>query len=151
MPVTSPSTVLRQKLIGVINAEFAPENITAASDRLDESLGWDGTYVAVHPDIEEAYERDSQVQLARVIVQFYGRWDKRVDPKQQVDPTAIETLAERFKRACHAASSYVGSQHDWFFQVERIEYPNDPTGNKTRFVAAVTGWAQNPSLVETTG
>lgn len=148
---TSPFTVLRARLKTIIDTEFAAEGIVAQNDRLHESLGVDGPVAGIFPDASRTLDDNVQVRTYGVVVQVFNRWDKRIDPKQVVDPATIEEWSERFMRACEANSTYVGDAHDWFFQVGDIEFPDDPTGNKSRFLAEVTGVAQNPAVVETTG
>lgn len=149
-PITSPLTAVRERVKAILDAEFAADQIVFEHDKLDDAVGTDGIYAAVYPDLEEPRFGQMNVSDANVVIQLYGRWDKRVDPKQKVDPTWIETQAERIKRALQAGGSYVGQPNDWYFNISRIEFPDDPTGNKTRLVAYVTGESQNSAVIETT-
>lgn len=148
---TSPATALRDRLRSIIDAEFTAEGIVTRSDKLHESLGSDGAVAAVYPDFEQPNDAVMVAQEAHIIVQFFNAYDLKIDPTQEVDPGVIENYAERFKRACKAGGSYVGDQHDWYFNVVRIDYPDDPTGNKSRFVAEVTGFANNPAETVVSG
>lgn len=148
-PITSPSTAVRTRLKTILDAEFAVEGIVFQHDKLDESVGADGTYAAIYPDGEDPRFGQMNVTDANVVIQLFGQWDKQVNPLQQVDPTAIETWAERIKRALKAASSYVGAPNDWYFNITRVEFPDDPTGNKTRVVVYVTSESQNSAVIET--
>jgi hypothetical protein len=84
-------------------------------------------------------------------VRFYGIYQKIVDPNLPVDPRIVANYAERFRRALQdAVVSTTGVDAMWYFQLVDIEYPRDPTGNRTRFVARLRAWGNNSALVETT-
>jgi hypothetical protein len=48
------------------------------------------------------------------------------------------------RRAFSAESGGTGDDF-WFLRLRSIEYPDDPTGNKTRLEARFTAWAHNPA------
>lgn len=150
MSTTSPTTALRAVLIAVLNAEFNPEEVVFADDKLHESMGSKGAVGAVYPNYEEQMFNNADVTTPFVTVQYYDRYNLQIDPAQSVDPTIIETKAERFKRALQGANPG-GSAVQWYPLIIRIDFPDDPTGNKTRFEATVRGHAQNTALIETTG
>lgn len=149
MSVTSPETQARQTLITVLQTEFAPEGFNVVSDRLHGSVGWNGTRIGVSPVQSVTMTRDNQVLMPELLVQFYGKWNKEINPDQQVDPAKIENFAERFRRALE--DSDPRTTYVWFFRLRRINYPPDPTGNITRFEATVEAFGQNSALIETTG
>lgn len=153
MTVTSPYQTAAEQLAAIIDAEYAPEGFVVEHDNIHESLGSDGrTRLGLAPMYDIPQARDLNVQETWIEFRFYGGFDKKVDPNQSVDPRIVTTFAERFRRAIKA--SYVpsnGTPGMWFYTIERIEYPNDATGNKTRFVARVCAYGQNSGLVETTG
>lgn len=149
-PVTAPITIARNKLIAVLTAEFAAEGWVPVADILHKSLGRDGkTRIGVSPMRESAIANNALLQRHTILVQFYRPWKDIIDPDQIVDPTDIETLAERFKRSLVRNDPDTNSA--WYFELQDIEYPHDPTGNATRFEARVIAWGSNTSLVETTG
>lgn len=150
MSVTSGGTEARLALNAIINAEFAAEHITAINDRLHESLGVDGTRVGTSPNRQRPLPGQELVMTYEIHVQFYLKWRSEIDPKTRVDPAPIETYAERFLRAIQG-NPRVGDARLWFFKVTDINYPLDPTGNKTRFEATVLAYGNNSGLMETTG
>lgn len=149
MTVTSPQTVARLKLMSVLTTEFAVEAFPVKADRLHRSLGRDKTVIGVSPVSEIPLSNNNNVINSLLLVQFYGKWkDDVIDPTMAVDPTTIETYAERFKRALRGndpATDYV-----WYFKLREIQYPPDPTGNITRFEARVEAFGDNAThLLET--
>lgn len=152
MAVTAPETAARQRLKTLIEAEFAAESLTVLDDRLNESRGQDGATAATFPGAATENPRNGLVLDTVVFVQLFRRWSNDLDPAQTVDPGSIEEWAERLRRAVRAdLDSLPGSEHLWYFRVQKVEYNPDPTGNISRLLATVVVEAQNPALVETTG
>lgn len=149
MTVTAPETTARLKLKQLLDAEFAPEGFATDNDRLHGSIGWKGTRIATSPVRSSPKANDFNVMRMELLVQFYGKWSKEVNPEQKVDPEVIEVFAERFRRALRTGDPNTSSV--WFFRLLSISYPPDPTGNLTRFEAQVEAVANNPALLETTG
>jgi hypothetical protein len=85
-----------------------------------------------------------------IFLQFYGPFVADVDPFQEVDPRAITTKAERLRQALMSETN-VGAPEVWFFNILQTRYPNDATGNKSRFEMSIRAWSNDTSLVETTG
>lgn len=141
--MSSPSTVARTALQTLLNAEFAADNIVVRSDRLDASLGQEGTVVGVSPVREYADGANRLHLLVEMRVQFYGRWDADGDPGRVIDPAKVEAYADRLRRAVGAGHPAVSADLWWFDLIE-VTYPADPTGNITRFEATVLAHAQNP-------
>lgn len=150
MSVTSGATEARLQLNAIINAEFAPENFVVINDHLHESLGNGGTRLGTSPNRSRPLASNDLVMTHEILFQFYGRWKDDIDPTTKVDPLVIETYAERFMRALEA-SAHAGTDRMWYYRVTEINYPQDPTGNKTRFEATILAYGNNPVLVETTG
>lgn len=138
-------------VITVFNTEFAPEGFTMIPDRLHESLGRFRVDVGISPDEERANIRSRIMQEHYLSVQFYDLWTDEISPDTQVNPFKITAYAERFKEALRRSQATdPGTGDVWYFDVDRIQYPNDPTGNKTRFVASIRAFGNNTNLVETT-
>jgi hypothetical protein len=134
----------------VIDAEFASEGITAIHDNIHEAMGTDRVAVGIAPMREVNMTGNAVVNEMQIEVRFYDLWDKQIDPAQMVNPIKITTYADRLRRAIQVAqASYSGSPEVWYFQVIGIEYPDDPTGNKTRFHASIRAYGDNTGLVET--
>lgn len=135
-------------LIAIIDTEFSSELITARNDKLHESRGWEGVEVGVSPIRQVPSARNELVLETFMLVQFYGVWDKQIDPTQQVDPLLITSYADRFRTRCESVQATTpGTSEVWFFSVQGIEFPDDPTGNKTRFEAIVKSWGDNTALL----
>jgi hypothetical protein len=66
-----------------------------------------------------------------------------------VNPFPITDMADRLRRAVEsAAASVTGTPEVWYFKVDATEYPDDPTGNKTRFEMTVTAFGDNTGLTQ---
>lgn len=154
MPTTATSAyeVIANALESIINAEFTDLEIVAVHDNLHESLGRKRRECGIAP-VEDDIPSSNGLVLASVAeIRFYDFWKQEISPETAVDPRIITNYAERFRRAVHAArANQVGTGVMWYFDVRRIQYPNDPTGNKTRFHAQVRGYGNNSGLVETSG
>lgn len=150
-PVTSPYSQVADALKAIIDAEWAVEGWTAVHDNLHPAVGMDtSTRIGIAPEEETARAGMIQQNDTSITVKFYRRWDPDVDPTKKVDPRPITEHAERFRRAIKAAGD-PGTGAVWFFNLLRIRYPNDPTGNKTRFEADLVAYGNNAAIIETTG
>lgn len=150
MPVTSPMTVARLTLAAAVEAEFVPDGFSVKNDRLHKSLGRNGhTTIGTSPLQEVPLPNDKNLLQYGIFVQFYGGWQDTINPEEVVDPAGIENYAERFKRVLQANDP--DQSNIWYFNLAEITYPEDPTGNMTRFEAKVTAYGVNTSHVETTG
>jgi hypothetical protein len=119
-------------------------------DRIHDSLGWDAALIGISPQRETA-SNDRNVLHTLLEVRYFDLWDKEIDPTQTVDPRIITAKGEEFRSACRRVGANVpATAETWFFHVEEITYPLDPTGNNTRFIATVRAWGQNSGLIETT-
>lgn len=135
----------------IIADEFAAEGFTARLDHLHESLGRTRVDIGISPEDDFVMASNNTVQNTIVKVQFYDQWRQEISPETVVDPTRITGFAERFRKAIREADGRTdpATGETWFFGLERISYPKDPTGNKTRFEATLKGWGNNAALVET--
>jgi hypothetical protein len=149
--VTAPETTVRARLIALLEKEFEDDGVTIRSDRLHESLGTEAPVGGVYPAQAGENPKNGVILESTVHVQLFRRWTAEVNPKQAVDPGAIEEWAERLRRACQDDNEAVGDKYLWFYSVIKVEYPPDPSGNISRLLATVLARAQNPALVETTG
>lgn len=148
--MASAFSITATALKTIIDAEFEPENITAIFDNLHEALGRFAVAVGIAPIEDVVQNSNAVVQETWVEVKFYDLWTDEVDPGTIIDPTKITDYAERFRDACRrsqATDPRTGMV--WYFDVRRIQYPNDPTGNKSRFVATIRAFGNNAGLVET--
>lgn len=135
-------------LKSVIAAEFSAESITARDDKLHESLGLEGIEVGVSPIRQIPKPGNATAMETYVLVQFYMMWEKIVDPSTQVDPTVVTAMADRFRRKVESVQATAPGTNDmWYFEVTTTEYPDDPTGNKTRFEATVKATGDNTALI----
>lgn len=135
----------------IIADEFSAEGFTARLDHLHESLGRQRVDIGISPEDDFMAANNRNVQNTIVKVQFYDQWKQEISPDTVVDPTRITGFAERFKAAIRDSDGRTdpATGECWFFELERISYPKDPTGNKTRFEAYLKGWGNNAALVET--
>lgn len=149
--MASAFETVAEAIIAVFNAEFAAEGYTMIPDRLHESLGRRRVDVGISPEDDTPQMRDRLAEDSRVLVQFYGLWTDEIDPTTQVNPYAITAIADRFKNALRQAQrDFLGTGQVWYFDVDRTTYPNDPTGNKSRFHMEILVRGNNSNLIETT-
>lgn len=142
--------VVATALKTIIDAEFAAEGFTAIYDNLHESLGRFRVDIGIAPTEDTVNGRDALVQETWVEVRFYNFWTDEISPDTVVDPRVIAAYAERFRDAVRRAkASDPGTGQVWYFDIRRITYPNDPTGNKSRFHATVRAFGNNAALLET--
>jgi hypothetical protein len=150
MTVVAPETEARARLTKILEEEFGSENIPVKQGKLHGSYGHEGAAIGVSPGTATpgAGARGNTLsQGSEIVVQFYGKWVKDVEPKAVVDPTIIEERAERFRRRLQGND--VDTSGSWFFNLLRVRYPDDPTGQKTRFEADVQSIGNNSALIET--
>lgn len=152
MPMTpaSPSELLRSELATVLRDEFNAEGITVYDDKLLDASGEDGAQAGTYPESEEEFPGNANALLVTVRVQLFNRWSSEWTdaPDQHVDPATIERWADRFRQAVKAHNATRGKVDElWYFRVQRIDYQDDPTGNRTRLTATVIGVADNDGEV----
>lgn len=146
----SPFEAIAEAVIAVFNNEFADEQFVMIPDELYESLGKDRVDVGIAPLEDVLKAGNDLVQETWVEVKFYDLWTQEISPDTQVSPYRIASFAERFRSALRRARFTMPSTGEmWYFDVRRIQYPRDPTGNKTRFVATIRAFGNNAGLVET--
>lgn len=141
--MASPATLVRNRVKAVFDAEFAAEGFVAAHDKLLRATGRDGAaHAAVSPSFEREDDRRANILRVEVVLQLYlGFQDSPSDPIV-VDPSVIEGYGGRIRSAFRTQSGGTG-QDFWYLRVTGIEYPDDPTGNKTRLEATILAFAEN--------
>jgi hypothetical protein len=147
--MASPYAQVADALKAIIDTEFAPETYTALHDNLHPAVGQEGTRIGIAPEVEEGRAGRTIQNDISITVKFYRRWDAQVDENKKVDPRVITEFAERFRQAIRD-NNQIGTDSAWYFNLVRIRYPNDPTGNKTRFEADLVAYGTNSALTETT-
>lgn len=150
MPLVDPYAEIAAGIKLIIDGEFAAEGYTAMHDRLHESVGYEGTRIGISPEDQIPQRGNELVLDTRVLVQFYGKFDLEVDNNQKVDPRTVTGYAARFRHALYSSAAQ-GTNGLWYFKLDSITYPRDPTGNKSRFEALVLAKGDNAGLVETIG
>ena len=148
--ITDPYSEAANALFDIITDEFAPEGFRVLHDNLHPAVGAEGTRIGIAPEAEVPVTTNLIVNDIRIVVKFHGRFNGEVDPNMRVDPRKVTNYAERFRRAIQRANS-LGTQGVWFWNLVSVQYPDDPTGNKTRFWATIVAKGQNSALVETFG
>lgn len=146
--MSDPYTKLANILEQVILSEFQAEEpyLNLRHDRCHESLGSDGRlYVGISPG--DRYYFDIEEQMV-ALIQWYGPFEAKVDPNQQIDPRLITAKADKLKNAL-AAVRTTAFPELWYFDILSLRFPNDATGNKTRFEMEVIGRGNNTGLIET--
>jgi hypothetical protein len=137
-------------IIGVFNAEFSPEGWVMIPDNLHASLGRTRVDVGIAPVEDVPMSNNNVVQETWAEVKFYGLWKQEIKPDTMVNPFIVTAYAERFRTALRNATVHSpGTGQMWFFDVRGVKYPNDPTGNRSRFVMTIRAYGNNSALVET--
>lgn len=147
MPSEAPETQARKALIKRIEKIFEAEAFPVRDDKLNQSLGFDGTIAAVSPIRMIPWSKDYQVNQYEILYQQYNDYNLEADPKQVVSPVKIEEYADRFRKGMEVKGSekVAPTANVWFFTIVRLNYVDDPTGNKTRFEAYLTAWGEGPN------
>lgn len=148
--MASPFETIATAVKIVFDAEFATEGFSMIFDNLHQSLGRYRVDVGIAPDYDAPMSSGAIVQETWVIVKFYDLWTDEISPDTVVNPVRITAFAERFRDALRRAqASDPGTGQVWYFDVRRVSYPDDPTGNKTRFEAQIRAFGNNSNLIET--
>lgn len=131
----------------IFDAEFAAEQFTAVHDCLHESLGQRRVEVGISPIRKVKMPNNQAAEQTFIWIQFYGLWKREIDPATAVNPFPIAEYAERLERALEAAqASQPGSDAVWYYQVDSVEFPRDPTGNRSRFEMTVRAFGDAPGV-----
>ena len=141
--MASLSELTMDRVKEVVEATFAAADWTVEYDKLPRAAGHDGNdRLAVYPEADR--ERPGRVQelIAPVVLQIYPAYVADIDEHQQVDPRIIVRVGEELRDAFKNASGGVSGDL-WFLRLTRIEYPDDPTGNKSRLEAYIEGHGNN--------
>ena len=148
--MASSFQVAASGVISVFNTEFAAEGFKLIPDKPHDSLGFERVVAGVYPTEDVVQLGNALVQETYLEVKFLGLWDKQINPDQVVNPFIVTGYAERLKKALRAVSiTDPQSNEMWYFQVLRTTYPDDPTGNKSRFIMSLRAYGDNPALLET--
>jgi hypothetical protein len=142
--MSAPETLMRARIKEVVEDEFTVEGYEVGNDKLGRSAGKDGTVLAVSPVRSPENTRNVMMLEPEALLQIYLEYEPVPDENIVVNPDAIEAIADRLRRAFSAESGGTGDDF-WFLRLRSIEYPDDPTGNKTRLEARFTAWAHNPA------
>lgn len=143
---TSPATSVRSQVKAILQATFPAA--TVRDGKLHPANGVGSFVIGIYPVSEQEGFRVLD-QDTTLIVQVYFPWKKEVDPSYVADPTQLETAAEQLREAVYTATrNYAGTAGVWDFRVTRIDYTDDPTGQRTRFEATIQAIGQN--FAETT-
>lgn len=150
MPTTAPDPyeIISNALEAIITDEFEEERFPVVHDRLHESVGHSGTRIGISIEDQTPQLGNQLVLDTDVLIQFYGKWDKEIDPNQKVDPRKVSMYAHRLRTAL-SSRGVQASDAIWFFNIMSTSYPSDPTGNKTRFELLVRAKGDNSGLRET--
>jgi hypothetical protein len=128
--MAAPETEARNALIAMLAAEFAAEEFPIKDDKLHRSLGSKGTILGVYPERMVASPRDRYVSEMGLVVQFYGKYDLKVDPQQTVSPAKIEGFADRFRNALRTRNPDPNSPGVWYFTWSELSTQTTPRATR---------------------
>lgn len=144
----SAYTIAANALAAICENTFP--TIPVVHDRVHEAVGYKGPRIGIAPIRQPMNSRNKLVQETWIEIRYMGQWNKEITPDQTVDPRIVTEAAEALLNAIRM-TDVTASGEMWYFNVEQVEYPPDPTGNHTRFYVTLRAWGNNASLVETTG
>jgi hypothetical protein len=141
--MASLSELTMDRVKEIVEATFVAADWTVEYDKLPRAAGHEGTdRLAVYPEAEREKPGQVEVLIAPVVLQIYPAYVADIDEHQQVDPRIIVRVGEELRDAFQNASGGVSSDL-WFLRLLRIEYPDDPTGNRSRLEAYIEGYGNN--------
>lgn len=139
------STVSQFRLAvsAAVATEFAAElqGRPVEEQPLATDAGSQGVMAAVYADGWQERPADvntREVTLNAVLHDHYG--DYLGDGSSNASAALVEGYSDRMCAALKAIQTSVA----WYIRVRRVEYFNDPSGERTRFRCVVTGWDDNP-------
>lgn len=136
-------TVAVDRVIAVVNAAYTAEGWTAQPDKLLQAAGRDGTTrLAVYQEDTSAVPNRRELLGVRLVFQLYMGFNPEPDEHLQIDPRIVGELAARFRDE-YVPTQPAGDDDLYYFRVDRISYPDDPTGNKTRAEVFITAFGPN--------
>jgi hypothetical protein len=145
--MAAPATSARERVSQIVEAEFSAESVTVESDKIPRAAGRDGrTRVACSPNYEAEVRTNVNELEVSLLLQYYLPFVAEPDEHIAVDPTTIEAVADRLRRAFRTQSGGMTADM-WFLRLRRIDFPDDPTGNKSRLEAQITAWCENPAAL----
>lgn len=120
--------------------------VVVKGDKLHGSLGTEDAIIGIYPKRTRPWGRDHNVLDCEVVVQYFNNYNLEVNPNESVDPAIIESkvdvLREKLKERIEPATS-----NCWYFEITEVNYPDDPTGNKSRFEATVLARGNNTAMI----
>lgn len=144
--MAAPETVIAEQAKAIFDSEFTTEGFVAAHDKLLRAAGMDGeAHAAVSVNNARADNRVASQLNVEVLIQLYLGFDPNPDPNRVVDPRVIQGYGDRLRAAFDPQATSGTTSDMWYFTVRDIDYPDDPTGNKSRLEATLIGYADNLS------
>lgn len=152
--MAAPETSVSERVATIANAVFAAEitagDITATEhDKFGRSAGMELAAGKARMAVSANEAREDFRRVIELVVpvtfQFHMAYDAEPDETLVRDPRAIQALAARFRTGFNETSG-PGADH-WFIRCKAVTYPDDPTGNKTRFEAEIEGRCSNPAAL----
>lgn len=138
---------IRAYIKTAIETEFSAEGFTVENTKLLRAAGSDGrTRLATSPVTSRENDRVAVRLDVEVVLQFYLAFDATPDEDRTVDPSVIEGYADRVRTAL-APSSSMATANLWGLRVTRVDFPDDPDGQKTRLEATIAGFANNKAAL----
>jgi hypothetical protein len=148
--IGSPYATIANAVRLAFEDEFAAEGLKLRNDQLHPSLGRERVDCGIYPVESLPMPNNHAVMQHIVEVQVFDIWRKSQSPDTIVNPSKITEWSERFQRAlAEFGARDPGTGAVWYFDVTRVRYPKDPTGNNTRFVATIRAFGDNVALSET--
>lgn len=134
-----------------IASVYSAESYTAGTDKFGRSKGMnedhDAAFISVTADWARERPGKAYILDVSLTVQFYLGFDAQPDENITRDATVIQAFAGRLRDAFGGQGASVQVGDAWYLRLTGIDYPPDPTGNKTRFEATFVGEATNSAAL----
>lgn len=145
--MSSPVNASIARIQEVVETVFAAEGWSAGTDKFGRSKGMgephDQASISATPDFERERPAKAWLLDMQITVQFYLGYDAQPDENISRDATVVSEYADRFRAAFAGPGCRVDDGDAWYLRFTGVDYPPDPTGNKTRFEATIVGVGPN--------
>lgn len=140
----APETIVLERVAAAADAALVPRDLPeCAFDKLLRAAGKDGARVAVYQEEAAPNARNRLVLEVPVVLQVYLAFEAEPDENLVVDPRVIAEHAQAFREALRGPAGQATDPSPWFLKLQAVRYPDDPTGNKSRFEALIVGVGEN--------
>lgn len=134
-----------ERVKAIADTAFTPAGLPPVEyDKLLRAAGKDGAAkLAIYPEGAQPARQQRITLVVPVVLQVFLAYAAEPDENLVVNPLTIVDLAESFRQGFGPASVEPATGEAWFLRLQGVRYPDDPTGNKSRFEALIEGVGTN--------